>query len=190
MKANKILAAVVAISAAAISVAAGPAISQEVQAGIFKVGNGETQKIDRFGVCRVITNSGNNPIMVPVGSKMQWFEGDGAFLKYITEMREISASSCSAGFSEWICVAPFQVACPRGPYEATVTQMGVTVTEAQWGAVTPSEVAGASSSDLDELASRVCVGRSAGYYSLRAATTSEQGGGAYGLSLAWIFVCG
>lgn len=46
-------------------------LAQEIQPGIFKVAKGASQKIDRFGVCKVIKNGGANPIMVPAGSREQ-----------------------------------------------------------------------------------------------------------------------
>lgn len=92
MKANKILAA---ISAAAISVGASQANSQEVQSGIFKVAKGASQTIDRFGVCKVIKNGGANPIMVPAGSREQWSTGSGSFLRNSANMPGIIVTGCA-----------------------------------------------------------------------------------------------
>lgn len=91
MKANKILAA---ISAIAISVGAGQASAQEVQAGIFKIATGASEKIDRFGVCRVIKNVGTHPIMVPTNTAQEWSVGASSFLQNITKMSGISATEC------------------------------------------------------------------------------------------------
>lgn len=92
MKASKLLNA---ISAVAISAGAGQAAAQEMQPGIFKVAKGASQKIDRFGVCKVIKNDGANPIMVPAGSKEQWSTGGGSFLHNVSKMPGVSADGCT-----------------------------------------------------------------------------------------------
>lgn len=91
MKISKLFAA---ISVVAISVGASQAPAQEVQPGIFKVPQGESQKIDRHGVCRTVNNTSGNPIMVPVGTPQQWSNGQGAFLNNISNMRGVSVSNC------------------------------------------------------------------------------------------------
>lgn len=91
MKANKLLAA---ISAFAISAGVSEASAQEVQPGIFQVAKGASQKIDRFGVCRLIKNSGENPVMVPAGSREQWSSGSGSFLSNWRNIPGLSVEDC------------------------------------------------------------------------------------------------
>lgn len=91
MKAKKLLAI---ISAAAISVGVSQTSAQEVQTGIFKVAKGASQKIDRFGVCKVIKNTSANPIMVPAGSKAQWSTGAGSFLNNTANMTGVAVQEC------------------------------------------------------------------------------------------------
>ncbi|MBT0778435.1 hypothetical protein [Paracoccus sp. pheM1] len=91
MKTSKLL---TAISAVAISVGASQVNAQEVQTGIFKVAKGASQKIDRFGVCKVIKNAGANPIMVPAGTAQQWSTGKSAFLTNIANIPGVTVDSC------------------------------------------------------------------------------------------------
>ncbi|WP_112309329.1 hypothetical protein [Pseudogemmobacter bohemicus] len=69
--------------------------AQEMSDGIFQVANGESQKIDRFGVCRIVKNNGENPIMIPAGSREQWADGAGSFIGNISQMAGISAIACA-----------------------------------------------------------------------------------------------
>lgn len=92
MKANKLL---TAISAVAISAGASQAAAQEMPPGIFQVAKGASQKIDRFGVCRVVKNDGAHPVMVPAGTPQQWGTGKGAFLNNISGMPGVSVADCS-----------------------------------------------------------------------------------------------
>lgn len=93
MKANKFIAA---ISTVIMAVGVSQAAAQEVQPGIFQVATGESQKIDRFGVCRVIKNDGENPIMVPAGGEEQWSTGAGSFLQNTVNMPGVSVTTCEA----------------------------------------------------------------------------------------------
>lgn len=92
MQTTKLLAA---ISAVAISAGAGQASAQEVQPGIFKVAKGASQKIDRHGVCRLIKNSGANPVMIATGSREQWASGNGSFLSNWRNIPGLEVTACS-----------------------------------------------------------------------------------------------
>ena len=69
-------------------------LAQEIQPGIFKVAKGASQKIDRFGVCKVIKNGGANPIMVPAGSREQWSVGNGSFHTNGQNMPGVTMADC------------------------------------------------------------------------------------------------
>lgn len=87
-------------SAAAVSALSAQVVAQEVQPGIFKVPQGGSQKIDRFGVCRMIENGGNNPIMVPANSAQEWSSGARAFLANVGNMPGVKVSNCGPRFDD------------------------------------------------------------------------------------------
>jgi len=91
MRTTKLLAA---ISAVAISAGASQAAAQEMQPGIFMVAKDASQKINRFGVCKVVKNGGVHPVMVPAGTPQQWSTGKSAFLNNISGMPGVSVKGC------------------------------------------------------------------------------------------------
>ncbi len=93
MNANRLIVAALTV---VISVWASQVTSQEVQSGIFQIAVGASQKVDRFGVCRVISNDGETPIMVPTGSIQQWSSGGNSFLENFSAMQGISVSGCTS----------------------------------------------------------------------------------------------
>lgn len=91
MRAKKIIAAT---TLALLSLGASMAVAQQQANNVFRVGNGASQKIDRFNVCRIIKNSGTTPIMVPTSTATQWHNGGASFLHNISKMPRISAEPC------------------------------------------------------------------------------------------------
>lgn len=93
MKSNKIFTALAAM-AMAMAITAGPVVSQEVRPGIFKVSNSENQKINRFGVCKLVKNRSGKSIMVPVGTKEEWSTGAKSFISNVGNMPGVGVGPC------------------------------------------------------------------------------------------------
>lgn len=55
---------------------------------------GATVKLDKHGTCRVITNMGNAPVMVPANTPEEWNVGQTAFLNHITAMNYLNVTAC------------------------------------------------------------------------------------------------
>lgn len=70
-----------------LTIPVGPSQAQDAtQAAIVSVDIGARQKIDKFGVCRVVGNSGGTKFMVPSGTEREWSSGPNAFLNNLTDM--------------------------------------------------------------------------------------------------------
>ena len=72
--------------------AAGEA--QEMSAGIFRVAPQDSQRVSRHGVCRIVTNRGGAPIMVPAGTPPEWFSGSASFISNVSAMPGVSVTPC------------------------------------------------------------------------------------------------
>lgn len=55
---------------------------------------GATVKLDKHGTCRVITNMGKAPVMVPANTPEEWNVGQTAFLNHITAMNYLNVTAC------------------------------------------------------------------------------------------------
>ncbi|GHG88176.1 hypothetical protein [Pseudodonghicola xiamenensis] len=83
------------ITAAMVSMtAAQTAFAQEAAQLGAKVDPGTSVTLDKHGVCRVITNNGETPIMVPANLPREWYLGSNSFLKNLSRMDQVSVSSC------------------------------------------------------------------------------------------------
>jgi len=87
--------AIVSFSLAAIWAMGIPVASEE--ANRIQVGKSKTMEVDAFGVCRKVTNDGPSPIMVPIGSALEWSSGSGSFLKNLSTMDGVTVEVCG----EW-----------------------------------------------------------------------------------------
>ena len=58
------------------------------------VAPGASVTLDKHGTCRVITNRGQAPIMVPANTAEEWSVGHTAFLNNISGMPSVSVGSC------------------------------------------------------------------------------------------------
>lgn len=72
----------------------GQVAAQEVEPGIFQAGSKSETKIDRHGACRVINNTGSNPVMVATKTAEEWSRGANAFLTNISSIPNVTAKSC------------------------------------------------------------------------------------------------
>jgi hypothetical protein len=83
---------------AALSVLPGAQILQDQEAAMFgaMVNRGSSIRLDKHGTCRVITNKGGAPIMVPASTPEEWSVGQTAFLNNISSMLYVSVAPCAA----------------------------------------------------------------------------------------------
>lgn len=75
---------------ALLAALAAPAAAQD----IFTVEPGETARIDRHSVCRMVKNTGTIGFMVPTMADAEWSSGTSAFLQNLSDMPGVSVKSC------------------------------------------------------------------------------------------------
>lgn len=61
---------------------------------LFTINSGASLKIDQHGICRKVVNGGIDGIMVPTLTAVEWHDGQGSFLLNISDMDNVSVSSC------------------------------------------------------------------------------------------------
>ncbi|MBE9637778.1 hypothetical protein [Salipiger mangrovisoli] len=58
------------------------------------VAPGASVTLDKHGTCRVITNMGDAPVMVPANTPEEWSVGQTAFLNNLSGMSGVGVASC------------------------------------------------------------------------------------------------
>lgn len=123
----------------ALAIAFLPAAAFPQSAELSRIGPSEHAKIDRFDVCRIVWNDGDQNIMVPHNSAGEWSAGGASFIRNIAgipgvrttmcgEPMRISAFNCSFGIygagDTAHCDKPTRQAIPG--YAPTVTSASPT----------------------------------------------------------------
>ena len=73
-----------------------PAFAQDTTA---EVAVGGKEKIDRYGICRMVSNDGRDPVMVPLGSAAEWGSGQNSFLNNLAGMPGVKVSACGLTYA-------------------------------------------------------------------------------------------
>lgn len=61
------------------------------------IGAGSSEKVDRFGTCRIVGNVGDTPFLVPANNIDEWASGPYSFLNNISTMGDmVTLASCTA----------------------------------------------------------------------------------------------
>lgn len=97
------------------------AFAQEAAQLGAKVDPGTSVTLDKHGVCRVITNNGKNPIMVPANLPKEWYLGSNSFLENLSRMDKISVSSCGFDLN---MDSPYTYMCGSGDAQACAQTLG------------------------------------------------------------------
>tara|TARA_R110000850_G_scaffold207614_1_gene333791 strand:+ start:203 stop:859 length:657 start_codon:yes stop_codon:yes gene_type:complete len=69
--------------------------------------SGSSVEIDRHNDCRVIRNSGNSPINVPLRHAGEWSQGTGSFLNNIGDMDRVGVQDCVRSVLRGIILVAF-----------------------------------------------------------------------------------
>lgn len=89
---RKALSALLIMTAATF--AAPEVKAQEVNPGIFQISKGQSVRINRHNVCRVVKNVGSTPVMVSAKSPNEWSQGSNSFLNNIATIPNVTATEC------------------------------------------------------------------------------------------------